>query len=108
MDGEAGWWTTSGNIGLPPLATVMGVGRQQQQMVKSVSIEFKSEYNKWMVLRNKSDLRETEEYKRVLEQDVSIEEREKRKERIQESKVEWVMRGEIYQREKTVEKTNPL
>ena len=31
MDGEAGWWTTSGNIGLPPLARVMGVGRQQQQ-----------------------------------------------------------------------------
>ena len=29
MDGEAGWWTTSGNIGLPPLARVMGVGRQQ-------------------------------------------------------------------------------
>ena len=32
MDGEAGWWTTSGNIGLPPpLSRVMGVGRQQQQ-----------------------------------------------------------------------------
>ena len=31
MDGEAGWWTTSGNTGLPPLARVMGVGRQQQQ-----------------------------------------------------------------------------
>ena len=34
MDGEAGWWTTSGNIGLPPLARVMGVGRQQQQVSK--------------------------------------------------------------------------
>ena len=34
MDGEAGWWTTSGNIGLPPLAKVMGVGRQQQQVIK--------------------------------------------------------------------------
>ena len=33
MDEEAGWWTTSGNIGLPPLAKVMGVGRQQQQYV---------------------------------------------------------------------------
>ena len=31
MDGEAGWWTTSGNIGLPPLARVMEVGRQQQE-----------------------------------------------------------------------------
>ena len=30
MDREAGWWTTSGNIGLPPLANVMGVGRKQQ------------------------------------------------------------------------------
>ena len=30
MDGESGWWTTSGNIGLRPLARVMGVGRQQQ------------------------------------------------------------------------------
>ena len=29
MDGEAGWWITSGNIGLPPQARVMGVGRQQ-------------------------------------------------------------------------------
>ena len=31
MDGEAGRWATSGNIGLPPLARVTGVGRQQQQ-----------------------------------------------------------------------------
>ena len=30
MDGEADWWITSGNIGLRPLARVMGVGRQQQ------------------------------------------------------------------------------
>ena len=29
MDGEAGWRTTSGNIRLPSLARVMGVGRQQ-------------------------------------------------------------------------------
>ena len=35
MDGEAGWWTTSGNIGLPPLARAMGVGRQQQQQQHS-------------------------------------------------------------------------
>ena len=31
MDGEADWWTTSGNIELTPLARVMGVGRQQQK-----------------------------------------------------------------------------
>ena len=33
MDGEAGWWTTSGNIGLPPLARVMGVGRQHNNLM---------------------------------------------------------------------------
>ena len=37
MDGEAGWWTTSGNIGLPPLARVMGVGRQQQLISETLS-----------------------------------------------------------------------
>ena len=38
MYGEAGWWTTSGNIGLlPPLARVMGVGRQQQQHIKTIA-----------------------------------------------------------------------
>ena len=38
MDGEAGWWTTSGKIGHPPpLARVMGVGRQQQVGIFSVS-----------------------------------------------------------------------
>ena len=31
MEGEAGWWITSWTNGLPPLARVMGVGRQQQQ-----------------------------------------------------------------------------
>ena len=33
MDGEAGWWTSSGKIGLPPLA-INGVGRQQQYNVR--------------------------------------------------------------------------
>ena len=30
MDGEAGWWTTIGNIGLPPTSKGHGRGRQQQ------------------------------------------------------------------------------
>ena len=30
MDGEADWWTISGKIRLPPLAKVIGVGRQRQ------------------------------------------------------------------------------
>ena len=34
MDGEVGWWTISGNIGLPPLARVMGVGSQQQHLIR--------------------------------------------------------------------------
>ena len=33
MYGKAGWWTTSGNIGSPPLAKVMGVGSQQQHVI---------------------------------------------------------------------------
>ena len=44
MDGEAGWWTTSGNIGLPPLARAMGVGRQQQQQLKHLG----QKANKWL------------------------------------------------------------
>ena len=58
------------------------------ETVKPVIIEFKSEYDKWMVLINKADLREMEEYKNFLEQDLSREEREKRRERIQEKKKE--------------------
>ena len=76
--------------------------KDEDETVKPVIIEFKNEYDKWMVLRNKADLRETEEYRSFLEQDLSREEREKRRERIQERKTEWVMRG------KTVEKTNQL
>ena len=39
MDREAGWWTTSGNVGLPPLARVMGVGRQQQQQDRDTLLQ---------------------------------------------------------------------
>ena len=37
MDGEAGWWTTSGNIGLAPLARVMGVGRQHSLLIRAAT-----------------------------------------------------------------------
>ena len=42
MDGEAGCWSTGGNIGLPPLARVMGVGRQQHNLnsVNFMTINF--------------------------------------------------------------------
>ena len=42
VDGEAGWWTTSGNIGLPPLARVMGVGRQQHNMYLLMGISYQT------------------------------------------------------------------
>ena len=59
-------------------------------------VEFKSEYDKWTVLRNKSDLREMNVYNNiVLEQDVSREEREKRRERLQKRKAEWEKRGKM-------------
>ena len=45
MDGEAGWWTTSENIGLPPLARFMGVGRQQQQLIVFTSKYKQDLYN---------------------------------------------------------------
>ena len=46
MDGEAGWWTTNGNIRLPPLARVMGVGRQHNlDIITQVSREYGHEIN---------------------------------------------------------------
>ena len=64
-----------------------------------------TEYDKWTVLRNKSDLREMNEYRSVfLEQDVSREEREKRQVMIRERKAEWELRGKTDQRRKNLEK----
>ena len=45
MDGEAGWWTTSGNIGLPPLARVMGVGRQQHNSTVCVAVDLTAAFD---------------------------------------------------------------
>ena len=57
------------------------------------------------MLRNKSDLREMNEYRNVfLEQDVSREEREKRRVMIQERKAEWERRGKTDQRRKKCRK----
>ena len=40
-------------------------------MIRPIIIEFRAEYDKWTVLRNKADLQEINEYKNVfLEQDV--------------------------------------
>ena len=43
MDGEAGWWTTSWNIGLPPLARVMGVGRQHQAVKIALQLRMRGD-----------------------------------------------------------------
>ena len=51
------------------------------ETVKPVIIEFKSEYDKWMVLRNKADLRETEEYERFFSERICRERKERRAER---------------------------
>ena len=40
--------------------------KEGDETVKPVIVEFKSEYDKWTVLRNKADLREIEEYKSFL------------------------------------------
>ena len=52
MDGEAGWWTTSGNIGLLPLVRVMGVGRQQQQTLGNAD---PSDYVRFVLKSNDFD-----------------------------------------------------
>ena len=45
MDGEAGWWTTSGKTGLhPSLTRVMDVGTQQQQSKFVISQLYSFDY----------------------------------------------------------------
>ena len=57
MDGEAGWWTTSGNIGLPPLARAMGVGRQQQQFAfNSSSDNYSHMFNRYRLKLEKKTI----------------------------------------------------
>ena len=72
--------------------------------IRPIIVELRTEYDKWTVLRNKSDLREMNEYRNILEQDVSREEREKRQVMIRERKAEWELRGKTDQRRKNVEK----
>ena len=73
--------------------------------IRPIIVEFRTEYDKWTVLRNKSDLREMTDYRSVfLEQDVSREEREKRRVMIQERKAEWELRGKMDQSRKHGEK----
>ena len=57
-------------------------------LTRPIIVEFKSEHDKWTVLRNKSDLPEMNVYTKFLETDMSREEREKRRERVHERKTE--------------------
>ena len=55
-DGEAGWWTTSGNIGLPPQARVMGVGRQHTHIDTGAGADLMN-YNDFLSLKNRHRLK---------------------------------------------------
>ena len=78
------------------LRFLRGAHANESQYVKYCGMEETTK-----LLRNKSDLREMNVYKKsFLEQDLSREEREKRRERVQERKAEWEKRG------KNVEKRN--
>ena len=79
--------------------------KDEGESIRSIIVEFRTEYDKWTVLRNKSDLPEMNEYRSVfLEQDVSREEREKRRVMIQERNAEWELRGKTDQMRKYGEK----
>ena len=41
-------------------------GEATANQVRPVIVEFKSEYDKWQILRNKKDLKESDKYKRVF------------------------------------------
>ena len=56
--------------------------REDGANIRPIIVEFRSEYDKWTVMRMKAKLRECEDYRRVLELDLWREEREVRKARI--------------------------
>ena len=40
--------------------------KDEEGSIRAIIVEFRTEYDKWTVLRNKSDLREMNEYRNVL------------------------------------------
>ena len=54
--------------------------KENGPIIRSIIVEFRSEYDKWTVMRVKAKLKECEEYRSVLEMDLSREERERGKE----------------------------
>ena len=61
-------------------------------IINPIIVEFRSEYDKWTVMRMKSKVRECEEYRSVLEMDLSREEREVRKARVMKLKEERIQK----------------
>ena len=80
-----------GNIGAGQSCDyIVDVVRLRQ---KESIVEFRSEYDKWMVMRMKTKLRECEEYRSVfLEIDLSREEREVRRARVLKLKEERIQK----------------
>ena len=61
--------------------------KENSPIIRPIIVEFRSEYDKWTVMRMKAKLRECEEYRSVfLEMDLSREEREVRKARVMKLK----------------------
>ena len=62
--------------------------KENGPIIRQIIVEFRSEYDKWTVMRMKAKLRECEEYRSVLEMDLSREKREVRKARVTNLKEE--------------------
>ena len=60
--------------------------KENSPIIRPKIVEFRSEYDKWTVKRMKAKQRECEEYRSVLEMDLSREEREVRKARVMKLK----------------------
>ena len=67
--------------------------KENGPIIRPIIVEFRSEYDKWTVMRMKAKLRECEEYRSVfLEMDLSREEREVRKARVMRLKEERIQK----------------
>ena len=67
--------------------------KENGPIITPIIVEFRSEYDKWTVMRMKAKLRECEEYRSVfLEMDLSREEREVRKARVMRLKEERIQK----------------
>ena len=68
-------------------------GDNRCPIIRPIIVEFRSEYDKWTVMRMKAKLRECEEYRSVfLEMNLSREEREVRKARVMRLKEERIQK----------------